>query len=198
MKGVHGSSRWPSVGIALFLLFAIGCGKKDAGGSDAKASASPPSDARAAATPSDSNAGQENPEAVAALNEELARRWLRTPDGWISEYPAKTNVFTGERAGPESYYRQIKELKFNVEPNELSESDKLNGVQFMGLCKFTDAPMRIFGDPNAFGPPRWSEWKPSTEAVRVEKRGGHWLFAGVMGYLVAGTKPSAGTVAQLR
>jgi hypothetical protein len=186
------------VGIALLLLFAVGCGKKDASGSDAKTSASPAANAGAAASSSDSGAGQENPEAVAALNEELARRWLRTPDGWISEYPAKTNVFTGERSGPESYYRQIKELKFNVEPNELSDSDKLNGVQFMGLCKFTEAPMRIYGDPNAFGPPHWSEWTPGTEIVRIEKKGGHWLFAGVMGYVVSGTKPNAATVAQLR
>jgi hypothetical protein len=34
--------------------------------------------------------------------------------------------------------------------------------------------------------------------VRVEKKGGHWMFAGVMGYLVSGTKPSAATVAPLR
>jgi hypothetical protein len=34
--------------------------------------------------------------------------------------------------------------------------------------------------------------------VQAEKKNGHWLFTGIMGDLVTGTKPSAGSVAQLK
>src|SRR5258708_10550705 len=136
-------------------------------------------------------------EAVKALCEELSRHWLMPPDGWVSEYPAKTYIASGQRAGPESFYRQIKELKFYIQPGQISESDKLNAIQFTGTCEFTNSPARVYGDPNAFGPPKWSDWKPSSETVRIEKRNGKWSFASVLGYLTTGTKPADGTISRV-
>src|SRR5687767_3547001 len=55
-------------------------------------------------------AGHGHGDAVKYLRDELDKRWLKSANGWISEYPSKTFIATGERAGPESFYREIKEL----------------------------------------------------------------------------------------
>ena len=183
--------KWPAVIAVLSSLFFAGCHKTPVGDT-----ANP--DSSVAAKDAGSISGQGDGEAVAFLRQELEKRWLKTPDGWLSEYPAKTYIATGQRAGPESFYRQIKELKFDVEPDDLTESDKLNGIQFRGECRFSHAPKRIYGDPNAFGPLRWSDWTPSNESVRVQKRNGQWSASDGLGYLMSGTKPGEGAVSQLR
>ena len=180
------------------LLVLSGCPSKDssegqsgAGKSSGSGSASNQNAA------SNAIVGEGDGDAVKAVSEELAKHWLKTADGWSSEYPAKTYLATGQRAGPESFYRQLKQLKFGVDAEEISESDKLNGIQFRALCQFASTPKRIYGDPNAFGPPRWSDWQSSDESLRVEKRNGKWIF-GSGDFLLSGTKPSESTVGQLK
>jgi hypothetical protein len=138
--------------------------------------------------------------AVAAVKDEIAKRWLATPDGFVSEYPSHVMIATGKRADAESYYRQIKELKFEIETIEISESDKLNGVQFRGYCHLKSSPMRFYNDPNSFGGKKWSEWKGSDEATAIAaivKKNGKWDFP-TDSFLVTGAKPSESTVAQLK
>jgi hypothetical protein len=180
------------IGLALL----SGCKDKDSTSNKSGAAANATS-SNAAADPT-SISGEGDAEAVKAMNEELAKRWTKTQDGWVSEYPSKTYIATGERAGPESFYRQIKELKFQVQPDEISEADKLNGFQFQGTCQFNPSSVRTYNDPNAFGPPRWSDWHTVQGTVHIDKRKGQWLFSGIQGYLVNGTKPDAGTLSKLK
>jgi hypothetical protein len=146
----------------------------------------------------DASASKGDPEAVKAVSEELAKHWAKSPNGWTSEYPTKVRLGTGERAGPESFYREVKDLTFNVDSETLSESDKLNGVSFRGECDFNSIPYRIYGDPASFGPPAWSNWQASWETLRIEKRNGKWIMGGNMNSWVNGTKPSPETVAGLK
>ena len=181
---------WAGLLVVILVLVVGGCSKKESEGGSG-------SSAGAASDPAVIS-GKGDAEAVKALGDELAKRWLRTADGWISEYPAQTYLATGKRAGPDSFYREIKELKFVLEASGISESDKLNGVQFRGSATFTQAPTRVYGDPNAFGPKKWSEWKGSFETVNVQKVNGRWSFGSNLGYIVEGEKPAAATVAGLK
>ena len=176
--------------VLLLTLATSSCNKNDGGGS-AGASSGNGVDAIA-------GSGGDR-DAVKAVSDELAKRWTKTSDGWISEFPSKVSLLTGQRSGPESYYRQIKALKFDLETNDLSESDKLNGVQFRGHCQFDPAPVRLYNDPNAFGGPTWSEWHPSNESAVVVKKNGKWDVVGEAGgWIVAGAAPAPGVVAQLK
>jgi hypothetical protein len=153
----------------------------------------------AAALSADGIAGQGDKEAVQAVCDELAKHWVKTPDGWVSEFPSQVSIATGKRAGPESYYRQIKALKFTLEAGEVSASDKLNGLSYRGTGQFETAPVRLYNDPNAFGQPRWSEWHDSNESVFVEKKNGKWNIAGTAGgWMVSGEKPSAAALAKIK
>jgi len=179
----------------VFLLIA-GCGKKEStdggsGGGGASAGA-------ANADPSVIS-GTGDSDAVKALVDELGKHWLKTADGWVSEYPSRVSMMTGERAGPESFYRQIKALKFSIDNSGLNDSDKLNGVQFEGMAQFENSPIRLFNDPNAFGGPKWSDWHASNESVHMLKKNGQWQMVGTVGgYMVNGTKPSESVVANLK
>jgi hypothetical protein len=152
-----------------------------------------------AGAPADPNIvnGTGDKDAVQAVRDELNKHWLHTADGWFSEFPSKTYIVSGERAGPESFYRQFKQLNFTVEPNDLSDSDKLNGLQFYGTCQFNSPPVRLFNDPNEFGQPHWSAWHPSIESLSVQKKNGKWIVLS-NGYLISGTIPAAGKIAQLK
>ncbi|HSV12843.1 MAG TPA: hypothetical protein VLI90_01190 [Tepidisphaeraceae bacterium] len=184
---------------AILALLLCGCSKKnsDAGGSSTSGS-SAASASSATGDGTTAITGQGDADAVKAVSDELANHWLKVPDGWISEYPSQTYIATGKRASAESFYREMKALKFYVNADDLSPSDKLNGVQFDGTCQFDPAPTRVFGDPNAFGPKRWSDWHDSSESVRVQKRNGQWTFASNLGYLLEGAKPGADVAAQLK
>ena len=128
------------------------------------------------------------------------KRWMATPDGLVSEFPSHVFLATGKRSDAESYYRQIKELKYEIETLEISDSDKLNGVQFRGYCHLKSSPMRLYNDPNSFGGKTWSQWKQSDEATAIAaiiKKNGKWDFP-TDSFLVTGAKPSESTVAQLK
>src|SRR5947207_14653854 len=113
MKQIPNALRlWALALLASFVFF--GCGKKEsAGGGDGKSSdtaSSGSASASGAATGSgsgvDAPAGQGDSEAVKAVCDELAKHWVKTGDGWVSEFPSQVSLATGKRAGPESYSRQ--------------------------------------------------------------------------------------------
>jgi hypothetical protein len=190
---------------SLMVLAVGGCKEKESGSQSSGSSSSTSggssgaSSGSGAVTTADGISGQGDKEAVQAVCDELAKHWVKTPDGWVSEFPSQVSLATGKRAGPESYYRQIKALKFTLESGEVSESDKLNGVSYRGTGQFDTAPVRLFNDPNAFNQPRWSPWHDSNESVFVEKRNGKWNIAGTAGgWMVAGEKPSAAALAKIK
>ncbi len=179
-----------AVACALLLAAILGgCSRKDSDGAGGSS---------AAANDPTVISGKGDAQAVKALAEELAQRWVRAPEGWVSMYPSQTYLATGKRAGPDSFYREMKELKFEVEAGPLSESDKLNGIQYRGTATFSQTPARIYGDPNAFGPAKWSEWKGSFETVSMQKINGRWGFGNAMGYMVTGEKPGAAELGKIK
>jgi len=185
--------------VAFVLFFGLlcfgGCGKHDAGSGGDSSSA----DAGAAASGGGGPlSGTGDPAAVKFLCDELRKHWVATPDGFTSEYPSHVYIATGLRADAESFYRQIKELKFVVETQDLDNADKLNGITYEGYCKFQSSPTRKFNDPNELIGKHWTPWAQSNEeAVRVEKKNGQWS-AHSNSYLVDGTQPTASTLAQLK
>lgn len=139
-------------------------------------------------------------EAVAAVRSEMMKRWVQTADGWISEFPSQVSLMTGQRAGPESYYRELKSLDFEVQTRDVSDADKLNGLTYRGYVELKSSPMRLFNDPNSFTPKQWSAWKQSEPAVSsfgVRKVKGRWAVYGD-GYPIMGAKPTSGTLGQLK
>lgn len=182
----------------LALFFAI-CLSTSCKKSDGTASGSSGGSSGTSAAGGISGTG-DDPAAVAAARDEIAKHWVSTPDGWISEFPSHVYIATGKRSDAESYYRQIKDLKFELESRDLSDSDKLNGVQYRGYCTILSAPIRLYNDPNSFGGKTWSPWKQSdvaTSAFYVEKVKGQWKFSGDS-FAISGTPPTPSTVGQLK
>ena len=183
--------------LATCMLLLAGCGKDSA--SDSHSSSQSSSDSASnAGTESISGAG--DAEAVAAVRNELMKRWVQTSDGWISEFPSHVSPFTGQRSDAESYYRELKSLDFEVQPRDVSDADKLNGLTYRGYVELKSSPMRLFNDPNSFSTKRWSAWKQSEPAVSsfgVRKVKGQWAVYGD-GYPIMGAKPASGTLGQLK
>ena len=179
------------------LLLLVGCGKDSASDSH---SSSQSSSGSASKVGNEAIAGMGDAEAVAAVRSELMKRWVQTSDGWVSEFPSHVSLMTGQRADAESYYRQLKSLDFEVQPRDVSDADKLNGLTYRGYVELKSAPMRLFNDPNSFSQRQWSPWKqsePAGSSFGVRKVKGQWAVYGD-GYPIMGAKPTSGTLGQLK
>jgi hypothetical protein len=188
----------------MVVLFAFtGCNKdssSSSGGSGTASASSGSGGNGGTASGPDVVSGTGDPDAVKTVQAEIAKRWVYTPDGWLSEFPSHVYIATGKRADAESYYRQLKQLTFEITADDISDSDKLNGVQFRALCQFKTTPMRIYNDPNSFGGKAWSQWQDSqefAEQFRVLKKSGQWSCTGDC-WLINGDKPGSSTIAQLK
>jgi len=177
------------------LLVVAGCGKSGSGGASASGGSG--------AAPSENGNlyGTGDPDAVNAVYAELTQRWVQTPDGWVSEFPQHVYIATGQRADAASFYRQIKELKFDIQQNDLSDADKLNGYEYNGYVQFRGSPIRTYDDPNSMVSNQWTSWTQSDEggapSFKVYKQNGKWTCDGDC-YLIEGTQPSQDTIAQLK
>jgi hypothetical protein len=143
-------------------------------------------EAGAAANPDDappapaaaSGAGREAGDAVMV---EVRKHWSKGADGWITAYNS------GNSFAP-NYLRQLRDITVaGVETSELSEADKMNGVQWAGEVTFRKIPVREAGDPGPvssdFGggvmrtKGRWSQWVDVTpERIQALKVNGKWQF----------------------
>jgi len=73
---------------------------------------------------------------------EVKKHWAKTPEGWIT---ART---TGSSFAPDHFLRQFRELTVeNVRTADLTESDRMNGLEWAGQVSFKQAPCREAGDP---------------------------------------------------
>jgi hypothetical protein len=135
-------------------------------------------------------------EAQSAALAELQRHWLRTADGWTAAQ------ITGSAYAPEHFIRQYRALVMDeVHPAELSEGDKLNGIEWEGEVTFKPTVCREAGGDGgmvldgmgSFGPNRqrgrWTEWVDFTPGpMRFHKIKGRWEFKWDGSYL-RGTLP---------
>jgi hypothetical protein len=135
-------------------------------------------------------------EAQNAALAELQRHWLKGPDGWT------TAITSGSPYSPDHYLRQYRALTAaDLQVEDLSESDKLNGFEWVGELKFKPTSCREAGGQG--GPVldglsnvvvarqqgRWSQWVDFTPGpLHFQKQKGRWQFQWDSSYL-RGTLP---------
>jgi len=182
--------------IALMLAIGFsGCKKSDTAGSGTSDSSS-----GAAGASGDSGGDAQVSglalEAQNAVMADLAKHWSQGPDGWT------TALVGGSAYAPEHYLRQAKDLVVaSVNADDLSEADKLNGVQWSGSVMLKPLTMREVGDPamvaEGMSNPsaerqkgKWSVWvEYQTQSVNAQKVNGQWQISDG-GTLRAGTIPT--------
>ena len=123
-------------------------------------------------------------EAERAGMAELQRRWLKGPDGWT------TALVSGSPYAPDHFLRQCRALTVDqVKPDDLSESDKLNGFEWTGELTFKSTPCREGGGQEGLAfegisnvtvnkhPGRWTQWVDFTLGpLGLQKQRGRWQF----------------------
>lgn len=133
---------------------------------------------------------------------ELQKHWLRGPDGWTAA------VVSGSPYAPEHFLRQYRALVVDeVQPEQLSEADKLNGIEWEGQLTFKPTTCREAGGDGgmvvdgmgSFGPTRqrgqWTAWVDFTPGpMHFQKIKGQWEFKWDGSYL-RGQLPSGGDFA---
>ncbi len=129
---------------------------------------------------------------------ELQKHWLKGADGWT------TAVTSGSAYAPDHFLRQCRALAVQaLEPQELSESDKLNGFVWAGQMTFKPTSCReAGGDPglvlDGMGSVnankqrgQWSQWVDFTPGpMRFQQNKAGWQFQWDGSYL-RGTLPTA-------
>src|SRR5271156_6828287 len=134
--------------------------------------------------------------AQAAAMEELQRHWRKGPDGWT------TSIVSGSPYAPDHFLRQCRALAIKeIEPQDLSESDKLNGFEWVGRANLKPTACREGGGQSGMvldgvsnvvvskQRGRWSQWVDFTPGpMRFQKQKGAWQFQWDGSYL-RGTLP---------
>jgi hypothetical protein len=135
-------------------------------------------------------------EAQSAAMAELQRHWLKGPDGWT------TAVVSGSPYAPDHFLRQCRALTIiEMEPQDLSESDKLNGFEWVGRANFKPTSCREAGGQTTMVldgmsnvvvskySGQWSPWVDFTPGpLRFAREKGRWQFNWDSTYL-RGTLP---------
>ncbi|MFZ3214727.1 MAG: hypothetical protein WA192_01590 [Candidatus Acidiferrales bacterium] len=123
-------------------------------------------------------------EAQTAALAELHKHFLKGPDGWT------TQVVSGSPYASDRFLRQYRELIVEeVKPQDLTESDKLNGFEWVGRVTFRSTSCReaggqggmvLDGMSNAVvsrRPGQWSQWVTFTPGpLPLQKIKGRWQF----------------------
>jgi hypothetical protein len=160
--------------VLLHLVIAValaGCGNSDSGDGG-----------KAGATGGDgAQVSGLDKEARDAAVAEVQKHWVKGGEGWVT---ARTS---GSPYAPDHYLRQMKDLTVrHVQPNEISETDKMNGFEWAGTVAFNRSPCREAGDAGMVlegvadvraDRPRgkWSQWIDfQPESMHVQKVKGQW------------------------
>ncbi|PYK42371.1 MAG: hypothetical protein DME46_11040 [Verrucomicrobia bacterium] len=136
------------------------CGKSDSGGTGSGAGQS---------------SGTERAAADAALAE-VKKHWTKGAEGWM------TARNSGSSYAPVRFIRQFRELTVDgVRSADLSESDRMNGLEWAGEVSFKQAPCREAGDQGILldglanvttfrQRGRWTQWVDfQPEPVQIQK-----------------------------
>ena len=123
-------------------------------------------------------------EAQSAAMAELQRHWLKGADGWT------TAIVSGSPYAPDHFLRQCRALTIKeMEPQDLSESDKLNGFEWVGRANFQPTSCREAGGQTTMvldgmsnvvvskHSGQWSQWVDFTPGqLRFAREKGRWQF----------------------
>lgn len=126
----------------------------------------------------------------------VGSHWLKTANGWTTRLEMRTmtgDVVPNVIAG----YLQYRDLAFTIEPEELSDAQRVDGVEYHGKVKFEQAPVRFFRAFESYNRPKgWSEWSDIgfIPPFAVERKKGQWVIDDNV--LFTGAKPDAAAVPQ--
>jgi hypothetical protein len=123
-------------------------------------------------------------EAQAAAHAEILRHWVKGPDGWT------TSIISGSAYAPDHFLRQCRALDVQeLKTQDLTESDKLNGFEWVGSVVFKPTSCREGGGQAGLvldgmssvvvnkQSGRWSQWVDFTPGpLRFQKEKGRWQF----------------------
>jgi hypothetical protein len=118
------------------------------------------------------DSGSGNPDADKALMAKIGEHWLKTKDGWTTEYTVQLPLNP-----PRRVLRQYREFNYTLEPEQISESDRLNGIEWKAWADFGTTPMRWWHEEgDGEHPTGWSLWDQKAPSYRplVYKRSGQW------------------------
>jgi hypothetical protein len=135
-------------------------------------------------------------QAESAAMAELQKHWAKSADGWT------TYVVSGSPYAPDRFLRQCRVLAIKeMEPQDLRESDKLNGFEWVGRANLKPTSCREAGGLGGMvldgmsntvvsrQRGRWSQWVDFTPGpMRFAKQKGVWQFEWDGSYL-RGTLP---------
>ena len=181
LKNVHGLMHGTDVGMKrAFFRIVVSLALTLGSHACKKAPSSEPakSDAGSGASPAVPAIEREAQDAALA---ELGKHWTKGPDGWT------TAITSGVSVAPDHYLRQFRELTVHhVESADLSDSDRLNGLEWAGQVVFKSAPCREAGDQGLVlegmvglninrQRGRWSQWADfQPNPIRLQKVKGQW------------------------
>ena len=159
-----------AMALCALLLGTASCDRGKSSSSDSTASASTDG------SPTFSGLDKEAADAVMA---QISKHWVKTADGWIAAFNS------GNQFAP-NYVRELREITVaTVAPDDLDNSDKLNGVQWTGQVSFKKVPSREAGEAGPVsadggysvmrGKGHWSQWVDATPPpVNAKKVNGIW------------------------
>ena len=141
-------------------------------------------------------------EAADVVMAEVQKRWAKTGDGWVTARHLNTDF------APIKVVREVKQINVkDVDPQELGESDRMNGMEWAGEVTFERSPAREAGEPGmAFdglagmkiqrGRGHWSQWVDlDIEAVKVRRVKGKWIVTDDT-WLLRGAQPTPADFAE--
>jgi hypothetical protein len=189
---VNGKSMSLRVVVAVALVVGLsGCGKSDSAKSEKPGTSAAGGDATA-----DAKASAAERQAQETALSEVARHWVKGPDGWTTARSSGTSF------APVRFVRQVHEITVaDVQTSDLSDSDRMNGFEWAGSVSFKRTPCREAGDQGIVldgladvtvyrQPGRWSQWIDfQPEAIRVQKVKGAWQVQADT-WLLRGTLPT--------
>jgi len=135
----------------------------------------------ASTTPTGKKLSADDQAAVEFVLAELKKHWVKGADGWTTQFQQYNLLgeVMPDRV-PDVLYRQLREFKYAIEPEEISESMKLNGTDYRAAVSIEKTSERFYRRVETWeGPQGWSLWEdvfPSF-GLAVERRNGKWLIS---------------------
>lgn len=142
-------------------------------------------------------------DAAAFVRAKLDSHWVKSADGWTTQLQERNvagEVVPDYGITPNPLYKQYRELTFTVEPEAVTEAQRLNGTDYRGRVSFRKTPLRFYRtEYDGEGPKGWSDWTNNVlynlvPTLAVERRNGRWLIQN--SDLFDGLKPNATSISR--
>ena len=133
-------------------------------------------------------------EAKAFIEGKILEHWVQGPDGWTTEFPLRNMLGQVMPGSPDTPYRQLRDIRFALAAEPLTETQKLNGADYRAAATFESTSERFFHRVEDWqGIQGWSPWSEAyLGTVAVERRNGQWLTS--QDQLFDNLRPEAGDV----